>query len=182
MTPDTVPQVPVDPPSSSDPVVPDAANTQAAPSVDPVAPPPADDVAQAGAEVPPADAPPGGALGAAAPPMTPHPQMILDDFDPDLAALANPTLIESRPLIPPETPSADVIDTPAKALEVLGAESGVPAGTVDNVTLISVAIPEEREPADVIDELRRKLYAYGEECYNAVRPEVEYLQQLHTRL
>lgn len=158
-------------------------NTQSAPSVDPVAPPPADGVAQAGAEVPPADAPPGGASGAAAPPpLTPHPQRIMDDFDPDLAALANPTLIESRPLIPPETPSADVIDTPAKALEVLGAESGVPAGTVDNVTLISVAIPEEREPADVIDELRRKLYAYGEECYNAVRPEVEYLQQLHTRL
>ena len=178
MTPDAVPQVPVDPPSSSDPAASSAVNTQTAPSVDPAAPPPADDVAQAGAEVPPADAPPGGALGAAAPHTA---KMILDDFDPDLAALANPTLIESHPITGDE-PLSQCIDTPAKALEVLGAESGVPAGTVDNVTLISVAIPEEREPADVIDELRRKLYAYGEECYNAVRPEVEYLQQLHTRL
>ena len=153
-----VQDTPVDPPSSSDP------SLSAAPSVVPVAPPPASDAAQAGAEVPPVDAPPGDDPGAAA-----------------LADLVNPDLIESVPLAG-VLPTSEPIDTPAKALAVLGEDSGVPAGTVDIVVPVSVDVPAAAHPADVIDTLRAKLYAYGEECFNAVKTEVEYLIRLHPRL
>lgn len=168
MTPENEPQVPVDPPSSSDPI---AVADQAAPSVVPAAPPPASDAAQAGADVPPVEAPPGVDSGAAA-------------QDLDLESLLSTTdpLIESRPLAAGEAPAAEAIDTPAKALAALGADAGLPAGTVDVVHPVSVDVPAAAHPADVIDALRAKLYAYGEECYNTVRTEVEYLIRLHPRL
>lgn len=145
-----------DTPAATTPV----ATPQAAPSVEPVAPPPTTDAAQAGAGTPPLVDPPAGDAGAVAPP--PIQQEV----------------IESRPRAD-DAPTSATIDTPAAALAVLGQDSGVAPGTVDIVQPIHPEIPAADHPHDVLQRLRAKLAAYGEECLRAIQHEIEYFTRLH---
>lgn len=158
-------------PNTPDPEAQAPVGISSASDVAPGGPPPASDVDPAGADVPPAGLPPDSEPGAVA----------LED-------LANPTHIESAP-IDPATPLSDSIDTPAKALELLGEASGIPAGTTDAVRPLDAPPPEVvaapgientdyEHPYATLQRLRTKLTAYGQECYDAVKPEVEHLMRL----
>jgi hypothetical protein len=59
-------------------------------------------------------------------------------------------------------------------------ERGEPIPSADAQPLIPAPVPpaEPEHPAVTIARIREKLYAYGAEVYEKVRPELEYLQSL----
>jgi hypothetical protein len=83
---------------------------------------------------------------------------------------------DPQPAIDPASLS-DVVDTPAAARELLGDESGVPANVTDEVRMDTAPTAIEH-PYDTLQRIREKLAAYGAECLESVRPEIEYLQSL----
>jgi hypothetical protein len=148
----------------------DDAERQAAPGDAPAEPPPASMTAPAGAAL---EKPPAGEV-AAAPEAAALPVVPLTPEQ-----LANSVLIETPTQgvavernLPIPTPDAEPI-LPASRLEPADEASAPGAEAPPEI------IPNHEEhPADTIQRIRMKLAAYGAECLETVRPELEYLLSL----